>query len=106
VQDRDIPCVKPAAAERLLGRLRLPEVFSHDQIAAVDDFAHRPAIRGHVAHLLIDDPLKSAGHVGNPLTRLEPGPLVRTQALGIRGRDVDGVRPVGLGQPLDVQLVN
>ena len=56
VHHSDVAGVEPAAAEGLLGRLRVGEIALHHDIAAHHDLAHRLPVGGHVVHLIVDDP--------------------------------------------------
>src|SRR5437667_5162222 len=102
VHDRHVAGVEPAAAEGLGGGGRVVEVAGHHVIAAHDHFTERLGIRGHVAHLLVDDTELAGDQVGHPLpgaeTRAGPG-VVRDP---LRDPCPDRVRPVGLGEAVDV----
>src|SRR5579884_691481 len=102
VHDGHVPRMKPAAAERLRGRVGLLEVAPHDRIAAAEHLAHRPAVRGDVAHAVVDDALAAGQYVRDPLARLEPGALLEAQPLETRWAYVQRAGPVGLREPVEV----
>ena len=69
---RQIAGVEPAAEERPRRRLGIAVVAGHDALAAHDDLAHRLAVRGHLAQVVIDHAHGVGDDERHPLPRLQP----------------------------------
>src|SRR6266481_1183938 len=97
VHDGHVAGVQPAAAEGLDGGRRVVEVAGHHVIAAHDHFTERLGIRGHVAHLLVDDAELAGDQVGHPLPGAQSRAGLGVVRAPLRVPVAHGVRPVGLG---------
>jgi hypothetical protein len=102
VPDGEIAGVEPAAAKRLRGRLGRGVVAGNHVVAAHHHLAHHGAVARHVAHVLVEHADEVGGRIPLALAGEQPSALVRWELVPLVARRADGVRPVRLGQPVDV----
>src|SRR5579862_1433836 len=102
VPDRQVARVKPAPAERSVGGRLVGEVAAHHVVAPHQHLAHRLAILGDIAHLLIDNPNQVGSRIPLALPGEELGSLCDGQLMPRLLSRADRDRTVGLGQAVDV----
>src|SRR5213594_79114 len=102
VHDGHVAGVEPAAAKGFGGGGRIVEVAGHDVVAAHDHLAQGLAVGGQVAHLGVDDAELAGDQVGHPLPGAEARAHLGVVRAPLRVPVASGVRPVGLGEAVDV----
>ena len=101
----EVTGMEPAALEGVLGLLRLVVVAGEDAVAAHDHLADRLGVPRHVVHVLVDDADEVRAVVRVPLARQQLRLLVDVQLVPLRLPAAGHHRPVGLGQPVEVDRV-
>src|SRR5438445_726333 len=99
---RDVAGVKPPAAERLGRCLGLTEIAHRRVVTAHDDLAERLGIARHIAHAAVDHANEVEDRVALTLARGQSRLLVERQRVPFLLPGTHRVRPVRLGEPIDV----
>src|SRR5438034_9155530 len=102
VPDGEVARMEPAAAEGLGGRVALVEVALHRVVAPHDHLAERLAVARHVVHAAVHDAAEGEERVALPLAGGEARLLLERTRVPLGVPRAHGVRPIGLGEAVDV----
>ena len=103
MHDCGVAGMKPAAAQRLLGRFRIVVVAGHDHVAARDDFTLSNAIVRHVVALRVHHAQLARCNQLNTLARFDRGPFADRKRRMFRPRLANGDERRCLGQSINVR---